>query len=90
MPQQLDTLPGLDPGPIGPATRALAIFPDDTAPLAWVARQLWIGTAGDVTLAPRDSKVPVLFKNVPVGILSIWTRQVFATGTTAGNIVALA
>lgn len=86
---QQDFTPGLHPGPFGPATRALAITPDDQAPLPFVARMLWVGSAGDIRLAPRDSLTPVLLKNVPVGMLLVWSRQVFATGTTAANIVAL-
>ncbi len=87
---QPDTLPGLLPGPMGPATRAIAITPSDGNLLPSVARLLWIGGAGDVTLLPRDSQAAVTLKNVPVGMLAVWTRQVFATGTTATNIVALA
>ena len=87
---QFDPMPGLLPGPVGPATRAVAITPADNVPLPMMARSLWIGTAGDVCLLPRDGLAPVVLKNVPVGVLHVWCSQVFATGTTASNIVALA
>lgn len=87
--QQIDYQPGLITGPDGPATRALAVTPDDGFPLPFVSRRLWIGSPGNVTLIPRDSTDPVTFQNVPVGMLNVWTRQVLATGTTASAIVAL-
>ncbi len=85
-----DPLRGLHPGPAGSATRALAVTPDDSNPLPMVARRLHIGTAGDLKVLLRDDVAPVLLKNVPVGTLQVWVRQVYATGTTATQIVALA
>lgn len=90
MAAQPDTLPGLNPGPEGPFVRSWSVTPDDGSALPSVARSLWIGQAGDVTLLLRDSTAPITLKNVPVGLLRMWTRRVFATGTTAASIVALA
>ncbi len=87
---QTDFFPGLSPGAGGPATRVAVVTPNDAAPLLFVARKLWIGTAGNVRLLPRDSLDPVTIPNVPVGELNVCTRQVFATGTTAGSILAFA
>ena len=94
-----DPNPGLLPGATGPATRAVAVVPADNTDLPVVARSLYIGTPGDVVLVMREgfnggtaqgAPAPVTFKSVPAGILHVWCRQVWATGTTAANIVALA
>lgn len=89
MDAQKDFMPGLNPGPFGPATRAAPVTPDDGHALPFVARQLYIGSPGNVRLIPRDSTDPVTLQNVQVGVLPVWTRQVLATGTTASAIVAL-
>lgn len=73
---------------IAPATKAVAITPSDSALVS--ARALYVGTAGDVAIAPHRDLDPVIFKNVPAGtILPVHAARVAATGTTASNIVAL-
>ncbi len=51
----------MDPS-IAPASRAAAVTPNDTAIVG--ARALYIGTAGDVAIAPRRDMDPVIFKSV--------------------------
>jgi hypothetical protein len=62
------------------------------------AKALYIGVAGDVkvTMAgdkgaagPAGAEAPVVFRAAPVGILNVQARRVWATGTTATNILAL-
>lgn len=70
-------------------TRAASVTPDDNNDLATVARRLYIGGAGDVTIVTPSGNT-VTFKAVPVGTtLSILTARVMATGTTATLILAL-
>ncbi|MBB2671050.1 UNVERIFIED_ORG: hypothetical protein GGE44_000591 [Rhizobium esperanzae] len=73
---------------IAPASRAAVVTPNDSAIVG--ARALYIGTAGDVAIAPRRDMDPVIFKGVPAGtILPVHAAIVALTGTTASNIVAL-
>ncbi|PDV89931.1 hypothetical protein CO652_00460 [Rhizobium sp. H4] len=77
----------MDPS-IAPASRAAAVTPNDTAIVG--ARALYIGTAGDVAIAPRRDMDAVIFKNVSAGtILPVHAAIVALTGTTASNIIAL-
>ncbi len=85
---QMDYFPGLAPAPVGSATRAVVVTPDDNFPLPFVARRLYVGFSGNVTVLMRDSQVPVTYQNVPVGRLELCVRQVLATGTTATAIIA--
>lgn len=88
-----DPSPGLHPGATGPATRHVAITPDDGHDLPLMARHIYVGTAGDLAVVLRDSPLgegPVVYKNVAVGKFDAWVRRVYATGTTATNLVAQA
>ncbi|NNG72333.1 hypothetical protein HLI18_21180 [Rhizobium laguerreae] len=77
----------MDPS-IAPASRAAAVTPNDSTLVG--ARALYIGTAGDVAIAPHRDLDPVIFKNVPAGtILPVHAARVALTGTTASNIIAL-
>ncbi|MBY2936949.1 hypothetical protein [Rhizobium leguminosarum] len=63
----------MDPS-IAPASRAAVVTPNDTAIVG--ARALYIGTAGDVAIAPRRDMDPVIFKSVPAGtILPVTKRE---------------
>ena len=75
-------------------TEGYAVTPSDTVGLdngtvVIYARALYIGVTGDVEVT-LISGTKFLFKAVPAGtILHAVTVQVWATGTTATNIVAL-
>lgn len=73
-----------------PAFDADAVTTSDTAVIP-VTRSLYIGGTGDlvVHMADADSSSTVTFKAVPVGIFPVQVDMVFATGTTATNIVAM-
>ena len=81
---------------------AKAVTPSDTAYLTDLnglpcTGSLYIGVSGDVVVLPAafddtNTATPanggaVLYKSVPVGFFPIEVRKVFATGTTATNIV---
>jgi hypothetical protein len=71
-----------------PAYRALVITPSD-ATIIPTSRSLYIGVSGNLTVRMVDDGATIQFANVPVGVFPIQVDQVFSTGTTATNIVAL-
>ena len=74
------------------ATAGKAVTPNDTSDTAYstgIARSLYVGVGGNVTLIDYEGNV-VLFTNVQSGqILPIAHRLVKTTGTTATNMVAM-
>lgn len=74
---------------IGPANDAVAVTKSDTVAYATMARELYVGGLGDVTLITAAGNT-VLFTAVAAGtLLPIRHSQVKSTGTTATNMVAL-
>lgn len=71
-----------------PATIAAAVTPSDTVDLTTAPRALYVGVSGDVKVNMLGSGA-VTFKAAPVGVLPIRVSRVYATGTTATNILAL-
>jgi hypothetical protein len=76
------------------ASAAYVVTPNDGADLPSVAFGLYIGTAGTLKVdcaseASDANKVTVTFPNVVQGILPLKVKRVYATGTSATNIVAL-
>lgn len=83
--------------------KATPVTPSDTLYLTdgtdKIQGTLYIGTAGDIVVLPientdTDSTVTtgvsgaIIFKNVPSGaFLPVGVKKVFATGTTATNII---
>jgi hypothetical protein len=54
-----------------------------------VCRALWVGTGGNVRVLTEDGD-DVIFKNVPDGVmLPVRCTRVFATNTTATDLLAL-
>jgi len=77
--------PSLD----GPANDVADVTPDDDNDLPIMARALWVGGGGDLTITAKGGGT-VTFDDVPAGvILPIRARRVHATGTTATNIIAM-
>lgn len=71
-----------------PAFNAFTITPNDGANLAQTARGLYVGVAGDLKLTLPGGGT-VTLKNVSAGILPVAATKIFATGTTATDIVGL-
>jgi hypothetical protein len=71
-----------------PAHGAVAVNPSD-ATVFPVARGLYVGTSGNITVRMADGQDNILFTNVPVGIISIQVDKVYSTGTGATGIIAL-
>lgn len=67
---------------------ASVVSPNDGTVVAYDS--LWIGGAGNVTVDMAGGKTNVPFNSVPAGtLLRIAVTKVYATGTTAANIVGL-
>ena len=74
------TMPGQD---------AFAISVSNTTPLPAMARAIYVGVGGDITLITSKGNT-VLFTGVLQGaILPVMAIQVKATGTTASSLVAI-
>lgn len=73
---------------LSPASNAYPVTPDDTGDLAYFSRALNVATSGSVRLTTvRGDEVTVF---IAAGItFPIRARRIWATGTTAANIVAL-
>lgn len=76
---------GLD----SPAENAAAVTPNDSADLATVARALWIGGAGDVSVITVGGDTVTLAGATAGSIIPARVSRVRSTGTTATSIVAL-
>ncbi|MEM6467790.1 MAG: hypothetical protein AAF679_15000 [Pseudomonadota bacterium] len=72
-----------------PAKNAGPVTASDSADLAYTSRALFVGTPGDLTVRMAGATETVQFKNLPICILPIRVDRVMATGTTAGDMVAL-
>lgn len=73
----------------GPATHGFAITPDDDADLPQPARAFYVGGTGGVAVK-LPSGADVTFKGVVGGtVLPVSVVRVYATGTTASDIVGL-
>jgi hypothetical protein len=73
-----------------PAVRLRAVTPHDTDELVYVAKALYVGTGGNVSLIAQEDSAAVTLTNVAAGsIIPVRAKIVLATGTTASGIVAL-
>lgn len=78
------------------AYRAANVTPSDTAPIPSVGGGsgknngcvLYVGVEGDLKVETSGGDV-VTFKNMPVGYVPIQVVKIFATGTSANEIIAL-
>ena len=69
-----------------PAVRAAAITPADAGEHKY--RSLYIGSTGDVKVDTEGGDA-ITFTNVPVGFFPVAVTRVYATGTTADEIIGL-
>jgi hypothetical protein len=87
MPSNKSALPGNRS--VEPVYGAVAVATSDVADLPLApTRSIYVGVSGDVKvdLVSGDT---VTFKAAPVGVLPLRVKRVYATGTTATNILAL-
>ena len=71
-----------------PGHSAEAIVPNDSTDLPNATRTIWVGTTGNIRVDLVDT-TDVTFSNVPVGFFPIRATRVYATNTTADNLVAV-
>jgi hypothetical protein len=72
-----------------PAEYGASIAPSDSTDLTNATRKIYVGGTGDIKVDLLKSGT-VTFKSVPVGTtLEVRAKRVYATGTTATNLVAL-
>ena len=84
----VDRFAGMGGDLLSPAADAAAVVPSDTVDFPNVPRRLWIGGAGNVKINTAAGNA-VTYTGVLAGTyLGIRASRVFATGTTATNIVA--
>ena len=82
-----DPFDGASPGLAGVFIGGAAVTPSDSTDLAFVARGLHIGVAGDVKIKAVDNS-DLTFTCVAGQVLPWGVRRVYSTGTTATSIVA--
>ena len=75
--------------PIWPSSLLSTVVPSNATNFTQIARQLYVGVGGDVTVLTQNDVV-ITFKNVGSGstIGPFFIKRVNATGTTATDIVA--
>lgn len=71
-----------------PAFDAFDIAPNDGADLAHTTRGIYVGIAGTLKVTMLGGTT-VTFYDVPIGILPIRVTKVFATGTSADELIGL-
>ncbi|MDB4876458.1 MAG: hypothetical protein JWM41_2904 [Gemmatimonadetes bacterium] len=74
-----------------PEDEAAAVVTNDAADIPGIPSngcKLYIGVSGDVKVDMATSGTAIVFKAVPVGPFRYMVRRVYATLTTATNIVA--
>lgn len=69
-----------------PPANAVAVTPDDGTDLAYVSRAIYVGTPGDLRVLTLEGQ-DVTYKGLS-GTKVLRVARVFATGTTAADIVA--
>jgi hypothetical protein len=65
-----------------------AIVTNDSADLARVCKAIWVGGTGAIKLVTVDGDT-LTFAAVPVGFFNVRAKRVWATGTTATNLIAV-
>jgi hypothetical protein len=84
-----DTFSSYSAVPNSPARYAAAITPSNTNLLPVYARGIYVGGSGNIALTTPNGDT-VTFIGVLAGtILPVCVSQVFATNTTATNLIAL-
>lgn len=82
--------PSLFSSSTAPAIDAVSVVPSDTVDLSpGVARALYVGVGGNIQITTASGTVIVFVAVVAGTILPIFIKRVWATGTTATNLVAL-
>lgn len=87
-----DSFPGAPRQLTYPGSHAIVVSPNDSTPLPFVSRGIYVGTTGNIALVLQSDPLsaPVVFSNVQSGsLLPLRATYVMNTNTTASNIVAI-
>lgn len=77
-------------GVIDPSGDPFVVTASDSVNFERVAKALYVGGGGNISLLAEDGDTSVTFSAVPSGyILPVRVRRVNVTGTTASNIIGL-
>ncbi len=69
-----------------PPSNAEQITPSDSNDLPFLTRAIYVGTQGDLRVLTHNDQ-DVIYKDI-VGTKVIRAKRVYATGTTAGALIA--
>lgn len=72
----------------GVATDLVPITPSDTTDLAEACWAIYVNVSGDIRIKTLRGTI-VTLSAVPVGVLPVGASRVYATGTTASNLLAV-
>ena len=85
-----DPFAGYSDSVFAPATRAVAVTPHATNPLADIPKGIFVGTGGNITMRGVNDAADTVWKNVPSGtVLPFRAQFIRAAGTTAADMLAL-
>ena len=73
----------------GPATFGFVINPSDDSFLEELTRGIWVGGSGNIILMLSSGRVIPLVGVVAGTLIPVKAKKVYATGTTATNLVAM-
>jgi hypothetical protein len=71
-----------------PAANGKSVTPDDNTDLLVASRSIYIGNAGNLKVTFIDGNIET-FVNLAVGWHPIGVARIWATGTTANNIISV-
>lgn len=72
------------------ATEAVAVTTDNSSDLPTIQALIYVGVGGDVKVDVSGSGTAIVFKNCIAGtVLPVKVDRVYATNTTATDLVAL-
>ena len=72
----------------GVATDLVPITPSDTTDLTEACWAIYVNVPGDIRIKTLRGTI-VTLSAVPVGVLPVGASRVYATGTTASNLLAV-
>lgn len=72
----------------GPAGNAATVSTSDSTDLGVMTRAVWVGGTGDLKVTMKGGQT-VVFSSLTVGWHPLRVARIWATGTTATNIVAV-
>lgn len=77
-------------GVTGPAVHAVAITPNNSTDLVTATRGVYVGVSGDLKVDMVGGETAITFTGLAAGVIHpLRVTRIYATGTTATNIVSV-